>query len=418
MSIILFDYDYLLSKNINLLKNLNEKIFQDDNNKRGLIIILPKDIVNKMKYLIQENREDFINNEMKNNIQEIIPFTYSPNKKEISIPLKNSKLFYNNVNDILKSIYENFPHNYKIKLESTLNNPRNLELCKNFSYPILSGLNDNIYFFVKNDMNKPFNYETNKYLFNKVKLDYNILKQTGLSSIPCHLYLNFDEKTINNLKLNANKIFEKEKKFDGLEISDKFKIKNISNNNDGKLITLEMHSLNPNIGNGDSVDVVFSKYTYHTHPKKTYEKFKVKLAWPSWQDFESFFILFKNGVTIFHLISTLEGAYILTINPKIIDYISNLSDSKVKRIVKKYYDINYPSYDKKYLKQNKSTPKTPEEFIDLVNNLKIKLKDVTLPPLFNVNFYPWNKFTEDVMIPINYLSGANQTCSYSDLQNF
>jgi hypothetical protein len=252
-------------------------------------------------------------------------------------------------------------------------------------------------------------------MLNEMKALKNRDSETGIN---CSVRVKLTDSAIKKLKLLTSKIFESQNHFEGLEISDKFSIGEISSGDDGKvLVTLCINEKDSKVGEDDSVDVVFSKYTYHTHPKKTYDKFEVLYAWPSWQDFESFLILFKSGITIFHITSTLEGAYITTINPRIFPYLSTWNFDDITEIIKENYDWMYPSYDIERKHQNYLHPKDGFDFCNQINTKEIEFNKELFPPIFNVQLIPWNEFSEDNIFDVEYISGNNQTCSISDLSS-
>jgi hypothetical protein len=417
-NLLLFDYDYLLNKNINLELNFN-----NNDGHKAIILQLKKPFFDKAITLETENRLNFLKNNLKSNIISYYPFFFNKNKKQI-ILYKSSKFFFLNIESILKILYQNFPHNYKILIYIPLNDPQfsiKSKLISNyFSYPLISGLNYNVYFFTYNNLEKKLDSKTNLFLLKRLMTDYQKMIDKSHSSltIPCYISIKFDNKTIKDLQLLPNKVFD-DTSFKGLEISDRFRISEISSKNNSTIITLSLpHHNNHKIGDDDSVDVVFSKYTFHTHPKKTYDKFEVLFAWPSWQDFESFLILYKNGITLLHLVSTIEGAYIIRINQSFIPFLNKLNDQDIRKIIKKFYDINYPSYDIERKNNNHKVPENPQDFIEKINKLEIKLNNKKIPKIFFVDFFEWKNLNENIEIPINYLSGSNQSCSISDIQMF
>jgi hypothetical protein len=416
MDIILLDYDYYSKYNQKFKPDyLLEPFFH-----YGLLLKIPKGIKNEMIILPQEHRLNFITSDKFLDSVESFDFI-SCNKNHKSIYLDDSSFVIENISKILENLYENFPHNFKIVL--TIDIP-DIEtdylpkICSYFSYPIISGLDQKIYFFKTNDLNSDIDCQTTKILFKQLLKDYHSMTRNDSPVIRCSINVKFTNKAIKTLKLLTSKIFENEKKFTGLEVSDKFLIKEISNDGDRVIVTLDLEDKDEANGGIDSVDVVYSKYTYHTHPKKTYDKFEVTQAWPSWQDFESFLITFKYGITIMHVTATLEGAYITTINPDIIKYIQEWDEEEINHLMMKFYDVPYPSYDIERSKENHLNPKDGQEFCEMINEREIEYKKEIFPPIFKVELIPWEKFTEKNIFNINFISGTNQTCAISDLQYF
>jgi len=412
MSILILDYDYLKSKN--LFPEYQPFDKNDNFLKTGLIFIIPNYIHKQMTYLPFEERLNFLkSNNFKESILEHIQFNINQIKKKIYFSLHKNFIQY--INKILSSLYQNFPHNYKIVLKSSfpLNNKYLPIIIKYFSFPVYDNKTQKIFFFRDNNNDKFINKEQSLHLYNKIKQD--ILKLKKDEIINCEVYIHFTQKTIDELRKINLKVFEHKNTFEGLEQSDKFIINNIKPYKDSSLITLEMCKKDLKIGDNDSVDVVFSKYTFHTHPNKTYDKFEVKYAWPSSNDFESFISLFLDNITIFHVTCTLEGAYFTTVNSAFMEFLYNFSDDDYSYICQNFYNICYPSYDIDRQKLNHKCPNSPENFLKLVNNQKIKFHNKEYPPIFNVKFLSWDEFSNKKIFKIPYYSDENMSCAISDV---
>ena len=406
MSILILDYDYLSTKN--LFPQFKKEKNNDSFLKSGIIFIIPNYIEKQMIHLPIEERLLFLSS---NNFKESIMYTINFNVNQIKrkIYFQLSKHFIQFIEKILESLYQNFPHDYKIVLECDLplNKKYLSSVSKFFSFPIFDKKNQKILFFRFNNIDIKNDSTHTLHLYQKIKNDIINLKHEEI--INCEIFINFDTQAIHVLKNLHLKIFEHKQKFKGLEQSDKFSIKDIKPYKGSSLITLELCTKNLKIGDDDSVDVVFSKYTFHTHPNKTYEKFEVKFAWPSSNDFDSFISLFLNNITIFHVTCTLEGAYFMP-------YLYDFSDEDYSQICQQFYNICYPSYDIERRKENHKCPNTPNDFLKIVNYQKFKFNNKEYPPIFNVQFLPWNKFTSKNIFKIPYYSDENMSCAVSDVQ--
>jgi len=177
----------------------------------------------------------------------------------------------------------------------------------------------------------------------------------------CSIYARFTPESIKYLKeINNHKI---QKEFSGtLKVSKVVKI-------DEKLIfelSPEPHNLIT--GEDEEVDAVWSRYNFHTHPKKAYENNGVIRGWPSSQDYLGFLAL--DNHTIFHTVVTLEGIYIISLSP---EWVGKIKDIDNKYILK-HYNINH----KKLI--------TFYQYVDKINTKTYKGKK-----LFLVHYLPWEK---------------------------
>ena len=137
-------------------------------------------------------------------------------------------------------------------------------------------------------------------------------------------------------------------------------------------------------GDTEEVDAVWSRYNFHTHPKKAYENHGVVRGWPSSQDFVGFLSL--ENQTIFHTVVTLEGIYVISLSP---EWKGKLNDIN-KKYIRKHYDIDH------------LTNITFDQYINDINAKKYKGQQ-----LFEVKFLDWNKATD--IFPV-YFSKTKNKC--------
>lgn len=65
-------------------------------------------------------------------------------------------------------------------------------------------------------------------------------------------------------------------------------------------------------GHEEGVDVAAGVYNFHSHPKEAYDRHKVQFGWPSGQDYLGFVSSVELHSTVFHIVASIEGAYIIS----------------------------------------------------------------------------------------------------------
>jgi len=102
-------------------------------------------------------------------------------------------------------------------------------------------------------------------------------------------------------------------------------------------------------GNNEHVKVLNDKYNFHTRPQDAYIRNGVNYAWPSNHDYVGFLKAVFYSNSVFHVVVTIEGIYIISISP---EYASNINMIKSKHsYIEKEYNIPHDRF------------KTPEEYI-------------------------------------------------------
>ena len=109
-----------------------------------------------------------------------------------------------------------------------------------------------------------------------------------------------------------------------------------------------------------------SRYNFHSHPQDAYLKHSVDVAWPSLKDYMG--LLTLGNRTIFHVVATMEGLYIMSFGPHWVERLKGVS----KAFVRENYDVGY----RRDLR--------PEEYARTVRAIKYKGF-----ALFNVIYFPW-----------------------------
>jgi hypothetical protein len=231
--------------------------------------------------------------------------------------------------------------------------------------------------FIKTNPNSKFNISSIK---NKLKHARN----TDNNKV-CKIYAKFTPETIKYLRQINDPVKNKK------ELSGSLIISRVINKDNKIIFELSSDPSSVISGQEEEVDAVWSRYNFHTHPKKAYINQGVKKGWPSSQDYVGFIQL--NHHTIFHTVVTLEGIYIISFSPEWIGKISKID----KNYVLKHYDINH--------KENISF----EKYVNIINNKKYKGKS----PLFIVMYMKWDNATKE--FPIFY-SKTHGSCLVTDKQ--
>jgi hypothetical protein len=133
----------------------------------------------------------------------------------------------------------------------------------------------------------------------------------------CSITCFFDKKTIRKMKSFLDKKYK-------TEIGGVFKINNINHKILGNIYKVILSSYKK--GDKEDVDIIDSTYNFHTHPYVAYINHNCDLGWPSLDDLKTYLFSFILNKTFFHAISTLEGIYIISINPECLSKLKKLND--------------------------------------------------------------------------------------------
>ena len=187
-----------------------------------------------------------------------------------------------------------------------------------------------------------------------------------MNRIICHQCITFNKNTLSLLK----KLVDEEQK----EVSGVFKSKNKIGKN---ILEMYIQKNSFSFGVDDNVKSPNKHCTFHTHPKTTYKKYNVKYAWPSALDYKV--LIRENGKLAFHLLATLEGIYLITINPGI----------KLPSLQ------NANSFIKKNLDISLNLQFTPRSYTTYINKYN----------LFKVIFKSWKSLEKENIFCISYSNG-------------
>ena len=124
-------------------------------------------------------------------------------------------------------------------------------------------------------------------------------------------------------------------------------------------------------GSDEEVDVIDSRQNFHTHPAYAYKNHNVKVGWPSSQDYIGYVMAHKKFSTIFHIVCSLEGLYIIALTNH---WFKNLDKTgrDFMKFVQKEFDIS------------KKSGLTIPQYIRKVNAINYKGHRV-----FDVKFLDW-----------------------------
>lgn len=331
-------------------------LFLKNNNIRNVLNGLEKGI-KRIKYI------DTIN--FLENITNYCYFLYDKERKIIQI-------LYTSDNNIYDKIFEcllyNMPNDVIIWLNIVITSKE-----KDIKKYINIGFN-NAYIYNKSPFDIKYkNLQICLYRLNDKNTKYisyeELMDIINSYNKPCNIYVKFSKKSINYMKKlsyigntwnnDKNNISQK-------EIAGSFSI-NIKRPN---YYILKINKKSINHGDEEGVDIVESRYNFHTHPLTAYIKYNVELGYPSVHDYIGFMkssVIYK---TILHIVITLEGIYILSIGENSLNIDIN---KKIIKFIKNNYNIKYKKGDR------------ISEYINKINNIKYNNQQ-----LINLQFLSWD----------------------------
>jgi len=136
----------------------------------------------------------------------------------------------------------------------------------------------------------------------------------------CTITLNIDKTTVDFLKFisTAGVKIGRDNKRSQKEVFGHFNIIKTELKNGGIIHTISLDKNTIEYGDDDNISTNIQKslYNFHSHPYQAYLKYKTKYGVPSITDYISVYILTTQKNTIVHFVSSLEGLYIISINPE------------------------------------------------------------------------------------------------------
>ena len=286
------------------------------------------------------------------------------------------KVFLNE-NDILHYNNKKYEDNTILILKLNLKSTNIKELIKtasdySFDHPIID---KNFLYLYKKVKKEP------KYKF---KNDNDLIRSINFSI----RNYNNDNFCKNNIKINENAIEYLKKytffdfdigngKKDQKEISGIFTLSPLDDNN----IEANILDNNTEIGENERAEYKKTVGSFHTHPYNAYVRHNVCIAYPSADDYFTVMYIYASGHYAFHIVSTVEGIYVITIKPSFMkkdqkEILNNFQ--KYKDDIENKYGFDYPKCNPKN-DNTKKWDKNIPEYINKINNL----------PYFKVKFLKW-----------------------------
>ena len=202
----------------------------------------------------------------------------------------------------------------------------------------------------------------------------------------CKILVKLERNTINKLKLLCEEtdLFGSQKEQAGNMVAIQKK--------NNKYYSIEINDKSVIKGTDVGVDIVSGLYNFHSHPRNAYKIYNVKLGWPSAQDYIGFFISIKEDSTIFHIVSTLEGIYIISLSK---DWIlkQNIFSEEILDFIEKKYNFCYKEGN------------TIKWYLDKVNNIKYKDNII-----FTIKYLHWENANTIFSITYSKLYNNCFTC--------
>ena len=388
---ILIDTDIIDDRHSYLLEKIGKIPRVNKENYIGVILVIPiyysQQLIKKIKGI---DRVTYINNiDFVNNIIASCYIYYNKNKKVCDI--LNPSIFI--LSYVLESALTNLPSNILIytRFDITDNDSINNAISFGFKNPYIcsNGLSDNKYdicMYKKNEYT--IDKIDNKTIQNEV---YYVLQ--NFNEEICKLVVKFDKKTVLYLKklCMMGNTPNKDDTISQKEISGSLTLIP-----DNSFFIVHVNKDSIDHGDEEGVSVTKSIYNFHTHPKEAYERHSVTNGWPSSQDYIGFLDAVKHFKTIFHLVITLEGIYIISIGKDLVK--EDIHNLNVDSFVLKRYN---------FFKNKMSI----ETYIEKINNIKYKNKQ-----LFAVKFINWKNIQKE-QIPIFYkktIDKVGKNCFVND----
>jgi hypothetical protein len=257
----------------------------------------------------------------------------------------------------------------------------------------------NPYLFLSKNNEKDNDKKYNRFL-NEIKFALNNYK---LSKKTCTNYIILKKETLDFLEYHTKKHKVKDKNGNCVqrEISGIFDLCPISDN----MIELYIDNKSVDVGDLEAVSHSNTIGSFHTHPFDAYVKHNVCMAFPSADDYFTTLHIYASGYGVFHIVSTIEGLYIITIKKSFMGENKNKilkNFDKYKDDIEEKYGMDYPVCDIKKDNHN-FWSKYIEKYLKRINRLKY----------FKLQFVFW----KDVNKPIKIVYGKiKDNCLISDHQ--
>lgn len=141
-------------------------------------------------------------------------------------------------------------------------------------------------------------------------------------------------------------------------------------------------------GEEEGVEIIGGLYNFHSHPQEAYDRHDIKLGWPSAQDYIGFLGSSIKYNTILHIVSSLEGFYVISLSNYWVNHKKDLDINVVNFVMEKY--------DFKHKKNQTST-----WYVRTVNGISYGGF-----PIFLVQFFSWYDARTFFIVPYHNI-GVN-----------
>lgn len=361
--LILLDYDIVLNHNISSLRYINLEKYPS-NIYTGLVLDIQDDCFKQLEK--ETDRFSFIKTDkFQKCIITYFFISYNPKKKICMIFLDNDTSYIKRCLDLLLM---ELPADTTLLIRkkiSELSNDTLYEYVKNgFDSPVFDDTKSFLYLSKKNNLGQSLECNKEKCIQSNKSVIKNIYR-----------LLNYTDTQTISYKLSDNcKYFLKDLSKRGVSL-----------NNDGKLTqkeisgSLSIEKIDDNLvnymgidtktifyGEEETVDVVNSMYSFHSHPKNAYDNHNTKFGYPSKPDIIGFLTVKQS---IFHIVVCLEGYYVISIDKYWIDK----KDKLIKFVRENVSEINHSNFS------------NPDDFVGYMNNIKFYNRKC-----FNIMFFEWN----------------------------
>lgn len=274
--------------------------------------------------------------------------------------------------DILNALFSSLSNNMTLWISVSIEDPKFSKLIENiaengFNSPFMTNLSPLRVSITPSIAFVRQNMPTEEYskisTLNKV---YDAIKQYKNGDKSCSITACLSKKALSFLR-KTSKIGISD---DGSqkELSGELYVGNVIKKGGEFIYVIEVNESSVESGQEEDVDVLATRYNFHSHPEQAYIRHSVDNAWPSLTDYLGYLKLGIN--TVFHCVATLEGVYIMSFGSK---WANNLKKVDRNFIMKNYHIDHKEKY-------------TPKSYVKKVNGIKYKGY-----PIYNVQFFPWEK---------------------------
>jgi len=220
----------------------------------------------------------------------------------------------------------------------------------------------------------------------------------------CRISIQLDEAALKCLYDHTRYIqFEFSGKKEQREISGRFQLTRVpSPTHDHYTLSIDPRTIER--GEQESTNYIQSFGTFHTHPYEAYKKYNVCIAWPSADDYISYLYMYSICLAGFHIVSTMEGLYIITLKKYIdpADIMKKFVHYRDK--IEYHHGVDYPNTSSRCnVDKGKVTRSTIDKYVKRINKLGV----------FRLRFVTWEEAREP--IPLTY-SSVKGNCFLTEKQ--